>query len=157
MSRYAVLFKDAVTETPPPRWVTVLEKIDDDVAPELRVKVSYVPQAKRKSISEATTGRKEWTESLSSDKFRLEFIKEALKTKEWAGMTKFNLKRFGEFFLTHPALVESLENVDEFPTDDSDMDALFGKMRTDLALTVVNAAISLDDWAQEEYERLKNG
>lgn len=156
MARYALLFKDSVAESPAPRWVTLLDSLDESIAPELRIKVNYVPIARRKTISETITGRKDWTDSLGSEKFKLEFLKEALKSKEWEGMTKFNLKRFGEFFLERPSLVDSLENIDEFPSDDSDFEALFGKMRADLALTIINAAISMDEWANEELERLKN-
>lgn len=159
MSRYAVLFKDSVAKAPEPRWITLLPKMDDDSAPELRTLVSYVSPEKRRSISEATTGKKDWTDAIESPSFQLAFLREALREKQWEGMCAANLIRFGEFFMRRPELIAQMADVggiDEFPADASDFDAIFSKIRFDLLLLIVNSSTSLDEWAKQEIQKLKN-
>lgn len=159
MSRYAVLFKESVAKAPEPRWITLLPKLDDDSAPELRVLVSYVPPERRKTIAETTTGKKDWTDALESPSFQLAFLRDALKEKQWDGMCGPNLIRFGEFFMRRPDLVKQMVEIgglDEFPADASDFDAIFSHVRFDLLLAIVNSSTSLDEWAKAEISKLKN-
>lgn len=156
MSSYAVLFKDSVTETlPEPRMVVLLSHIDDE-RPELRVKVSYITRQRRKEIAERVTGKNEWTNALDDKSFQRAFLFEALKSQEWEGMTKANLKRFGEFFFLRPALVDQIEGIENFPKDRSDFDALFGNMREDLWVRIINVCTSMDEFQAQAVENQKN-
>lgn len=161
MSQLALLFKDAekgVIGKRPERWVTVLEARPDDDLGEVRFKIRYVTEEKRRNIAELYSGKKDIAEAFdSSAKVRTAFMEEAIV--EVDGIDKRNFSRLGEFFLLS-GVAETLDASGMFPfvlpADERDRDAFYSNLRRDLQLVIYFQNANLDAWATAAKAELGN-
>jgi len=131
------------------RWVSVLDD-DGPGRPECKFKVAYLSQDVADNIGrrvrQATSDRREQERSMRRMTLRA-------CTRDWQGLTKTNLMRLCDYFLTHPDAVRDLP--DEIPFDAEDLDSIAGSIGLVPYGRILEAAIALDEFVRERMEQEK--
>lgn len=142
----------------PKRWYTLLPKIDEDgtkdAIPALEIEVSYVKEPEWRALMKPFQGN--IMQALNDKPFQREFLRLAMATKKWRGFSKYNLLRFGDYFLEHPELLNLVPDELQFPEDAEEYEFLVNNMSDMLFTNLFNAAVSLDDMARAVIDEAKN-